>query len=233
MLDEKKRSPEIGAEFLPVPRFLLRHGAPALAIAGAGIAAIGTYYASSIITLVGALVAAFSAGWLSVTQNELSERLELANQALREKAEEIASLVTGGDGFAYIRVEPNLMLGFLINDTKYPLYNINLSLISLPLKLLHNGDIFSNRVQTHVSDIGPNCGNLIPTMRFPKSDQMDFNIQFSARNGFWSQLLRIREVDGELRHAIRVVRIGPGNTIYEKVDAGFPCNDRGEVDWGE
>ena len=67
--------------------------------------------------------------------------------------------------------------------------------------------------------------------RFPlgTGSKRDFNIFFSARNGLFTQLLRLRKIDGKWIYAMKVER--DGKLIFEKVDDNFPKTDQGQVQW--
>ncbi|MEW5992867.1 MAG: hypothetical protein AB1744_00530, partial [Candidatus Zixiibacteriota bacterium] len=61
------------------------------------------------------------------------------------------------------------------------------------------------------------------------SARRDFNIFFSARNGLFTQLLRMRKVDGKWFYATKVQK--QDKVIFEKIDDKFPRNDIGEIEW--
>lgn len=56
-----------------------------------------------------------------------------------------------------------------------------------------------------------------------------FNVFFSARNGSFSQLLRMAVVDGSWRSATRVIR--DEKTVFEEADDDFPRDEAGEIAW--
>jgi hypothetical protein len=67
--------------------------------------------------------------------------------------------------------------------------------------------------------------------------ERSFNIFFNARNGFWTQELRFRMIDGKWLTATRVTRVEVGSKrktperLFERIDKGYPLNSKGEVDW--
>ena len=65
----------------------------------------------------------------------------------------------------------------------------------------------------------------------------NFNIFFNARNGFWTQELRLRLVEGQWLTATRVTKDAdkgkPPKKLYERIDKGYPRNSKGEADWSE
>jgi hypothetical protein len=67
---------------------------------------------------------------------------------------------------------------------------------------------------------------------FSDDSAQDFNITFSARNGMWTELLRLRKIKDHWSYAIRVIRRItvdgsqiPETPIYEEVDKDYPRND--------
>jgi len=56
-----------------------------------------------------------------------------------------------------------------------------------------------------------------------------FNIFFSARNGFFNQILRLKKIHGKWVHATKVLR--EDKVIYEEIDDEFPRTDEGKVEW--
>ena len=67
--------------------------------------------------------------------------------------------------------------------------------------------------------------------------ERDFNIFFGARNGFWSEELRLRLIGGKWLAASRVVRMEIGSKkktpdkLFERIDKEFPRNAKGGVGW--
>lgn len=57
----------------------------------------------------------------------------------------------------------------------------------------------------------------------------NFNVQFFARNGQFSQQIRLRKVEGTWVWANRVTR--GDTTVHESVDARFPRGPAGDVNW--
>jgi hypothetical protein len=61
----------------------------------------------------------------------------------------------------------------------------------------------------------------------------DFNVFFSARNGFYTQLLRFRRVNGKWLSATSVTFMAPAfqtNPALHKVDHGYPLDAHGKPD---
>ena len=75
-------------------------------------------------------------------------------------------------------------------------------------------------------------GAMITGIRLPHHGKdIDFNIFFSARNGMWTQFLRMRWKGDGWATAIKVMR--GSQEIYRQVSDNFPRHEDGSVDWGE
>ena len=73
-------------------------------------------------------------------------------------------------------------------------------------------------------------GQILPVV----GDSGRFNIFFSARNGFFTQVLRLRRVASGWIYATKVTRRdehGDVVSLFEKVPDSYPRNAGGDVDW--
>jgi hypothetical protein len=93
-----------------------------------------------------------------------------------------------------------------------------------------------------------NIGNMSPqqsqllnrSMTFPPNkESLKFNIFINARNGWFTELLRLHKVDGEWKTALKVTKDNYSDTtpnatptlLLEQVDPGFPRSQDGQVEW--
>lgn len=206
---------------------------------------------SGLILLSGILgvVAAF---WAATEQTR-------SEKDLREKAEEIARLnkqiagqVTGGDSFCYLSVGglnepksrvPNAGVLFITHRGKYPLYDVRARIVNLEkfdekmkkFDQLTTKDFLEpqDEMKLKLAELTAGAGSLVsPKFILGEGDiaKSDFNIFFSARNGFFTQLLRFRKIDGKWLQAL-CIKVHEGNKqkmVLEIVDKGFPPQ---EIDW--
>jgi hypothetical protein len=195
------------------------------------------------ISFVGAGISAIGVLWSS------SDRTRYERE-LRQKSEEIAALnreikdsVIGGDSFCHI-VLSNLsartaLLG-VINQGRYPLYDVSIRIVDLE-KFDRFGGTFTleNMAQTDtllsVGNLGPSHTAMWRKWPLPDADQQRYNTFISARNGFVTQILRLRRVNGEWKSATKVQRDIDPNAIvlYERIDPEFPRDAAGQVQWEE
>jgi hypothetical protein len=203
------------------------------------------------LVLVGAILSAIGAFWAASKQQRLvtqaaQERARF-EQELRAKSDEIASLnrqivatVTGGDGFCYLDViqEGSNFVLLLLNDGNYPLYDISVRVVDVETlnrlgKLLPASVAMSrSQIVFAAGNLGPKQVNLIGRLPPDWAKVLDLNIFIGARNGFVSELLRRRLIDGEWQRAIKVTRDMDNQVVYEKVHPKYPRDPSGQVEWG-
>jgi hypothetical protein len=181
---------------------------------------------------------------------ETQERLDAKNdtiaalyRALAAKSDEITTLnmqtldaVTGGDSFCYLSIFPTGNKGRLawVHQGDHTLYDVTARLVNLDRWGEVEGHLSLETLAYANTTLS--LGTLIAghtSMRgeialdtFPKRG---YNIFFSARNGPFHETLRLVNVDGTWKQALRVLR--NAQVILEKVDDGYPRNNDGEVAW--
>lgn len=198
------------------------------------------------------MVASFSTilwfTFCSIENAELNRQLAQKSDAISELNRQIASSIIGGDSFCYLdlyELQSGSPFIMLIHMGEYPLYDLNIRIADL--------NVFEEEVRR--AEGGPltwhafrkgdqllRVGNLAKgnltikdDVRLPLSDkgQQGFNIFFSARNGMWTQILRLRLVHHKWTRAYKVVREAGGKTqvLRQFVDDEFPKDANGEPDW--
>ena len=163
---------------------------------------------------------------------KLQVRLLELNATLARLAKENIATVTGGDSFAYAWIQDRFPYFGVVAQGKYPLYDLNVRIVDL-----EEAKKRSNFLGTSISfgEIVPGISRLQDIkFEFGNSESRSFNIFFSARNGSWVQLLRLRKLkDDRWVSATRVDRTGekPSKPAYQKIDKDFSLNEKGEIDW--
>lgn len=184
---------------------------------------------------------------LQAFNNELQSKILDLAKTNAQLARESISTVTGGDSFCYM--DFNYQFGrpipVFLHSGKYPLYDVGVRITDL--------NKFRKMVElkqplTLSSDINLSLGELqvgkswfSPAVFIPFSDEtaQDFNIFFSARNGAWTEELRLRKVGNDWCQALRVSFMPLGATkssdkpVFEKIAKEFPRNEDGSVDWNK
>lgn len=220
-------------------------GGPAAVVLVAAVAIAANAFAGgpATVTFAFAIVGAAGAFW-SVMQGALWER------ELRKKSDEIAELnrrtaasVTGGDSWCYLALDGQLDDGnsgtlVLVHQGEYPLYDVSIRIVdldkfeqikgNLSLQALAHSDTILNP-----GNLSPNQASMLGAWEIPEKG-LRWNIFFAARNGFFTQRLRLLRVSGHWASATTVIRDALGKepeTLLEKISEDFPRNSEGEVEW--
>ena len=164
---------------------------------------------------------------------KLQEQLLESNTIISGLAKQNIATVTGGDSFAYAWIQDRFPYFGVVAQGKYPLYDLRARVV----------DLDEAKKQSHAF-LGTTIsfGEIVPGMsksqnikfEFGNSESRSFNIFFTARNGSWIQLLRLRRLrDGRWVSATRVDRDGEKlkRPAYEKIDKDFPRNENGGIEW--
>ena len=168
---------------------------------------------------------------------ELSEKsiiLTDKNITLTEKTIELSrkieNIQTGGDGHcvvsaAYITDKSALLVALVKGE--YPLYGVQVRVVDLELfRQTTDYSIESSKKyqQTYLmGDLPPNTATTIARINSDfSSGKKDFNIFFSARNGFHIQHLRLRKINGKWLSYSKVFESGSSKILFEEMDEGFP-----------
>lgn len=161
---------------------------------------------------------------------------------MRENLERITGFMTGGNSFCYLMIsslQPTANVGILtfVHHGLFPLYNVAARIVDL--KKMDEVFLTKNvpsRQEIQFAETNINIGDLTPNhaimgcrwvMENPIRNR--YNIFFTARNGSFTQLLRLAKVDDRWVVANRVMR--ETEILFEKIDKNYPLNDSGEVDW--
>ena len=202
---------------------------------------------------IGAFLSAFGALWASHQSTVFEKNLKEKSYEIAELNKKIADTITGGEGYCYfLPMRPgkksNIADLMLINDGKYPLYDISVKIddVEKMISLVHaeyeNGNLpydsntLSNALLSKASDyiqignLGPNQAmTLTNGLKVPDVDKKSYNIHITARNGSVFQIVRYRKVNNEWKMAIKIS--GQGKTLKEFIDKDYPKNAKGEIDW--
>jgi hypothetical protein len=153
--------------------------------------------------------------------------------------------ITGGKSFCYLMFADNGTLPTFVHSGDYPLADVSARIVDMQKwnQMVANNPHPSMQ-EFLSSDINIQLGNLPVHTALPRAPiqlagqtQSSFNIFYSARNGFWTQELRLRLIDGKWLTATRVTRMEIGTKdktpkkLFGRIDKGFPRNSNGEVDW--
>lgn len=206
----------------------------------------------ALLTLIGAFLAALGGWWMSIEQTsrerqiaELQRRLVLKSEEIERLTKQNLATVTGGDSFAHLnfvnRGHPAGPEIVLVQSGEFPLYDVSVRIADMDKWDVMKPEqatiehVLAIDYRSSVGNIAAGSAALLGRLPALKADHHHrFNVFFNARNGFWTQRIRLHSVKGEWKMATRVVRNDGQLTeqaLYEKIEDGFPRNQAGQVDW--
>jgi hypothetical protein len=209
-------------------------------------------FAPAILVWVGAVLVAFGTLWSSWRQSNFNATLTAKNSEIARLQLENANAITGGNSFAYMLLQvPDhetfaTAIPTFVHQGKYPLYDVQAHIVDLDefQRLTDRKDFLAANNALSGTDLM--IGNLTPgfasrptgaVLSHPSGQDFTYNIFYVARNGAWTQQLRMRWTGNGWVIANRVFA-GPGNfggpgdkDLFREVSTGYPLDEKGEVDW--
>ena len=94
-------------------------------------------------------------------------------------------------------------------------------------------DLQKNESQFDIGNLSTKQARMLGPISIPNNG-IRLNIFFNARNGFFSESLRIKKVNDEWKTAIKVENTptsGEVKVLYKRIDPDFPLNKDGSVEW--
>jgi len=193
-----------------------------------------------IMILIGGAIAVVGAFLQQVQANKDQKALLEKNEQIAQLSTNLAQLVTGGNSFCYA-------IPMIKN---YPADRD----VNVPFTLLHLGKIPAFDVYVRVHDVDHGTMSIEETMMnrvavgtvtsaepihiplylpFRVTDQeRRFNFFISSRNGFYTEVVKFKKINGNWKLALRVYKrdaTGRNGLIYEQRDPDFPAIK--EAEW--
>lgn len=189
----------------------------------------------------------------------LNRDIAISQTELRKKSDEIAELnksiaatVTGGDSYGAVHPltvlderEQEVCMLYFENLGNFPLYDVHIEMFS-PDDLLEprqDGratiEGFKNRSYFDLGNIpvhgGKSFGNLF---KLKNDGEMNLTFSISARNGLFSQRLRIVKIGETITSARKVNTVAQGEgakpkILLEKASDKFPRDSSGKIQWND
>jgi hypothetical protein len=196
------------------------------------------------VLLIGLLAGNILVIWHDDTE-KVRENGDLKEQlsALRQGVQNVQQAVTGGESFCYVDLvfDRDSAMLVVINEGEVPLYDISFRMWdpadygpqSQPSRSIE--DFFEKSINTEVGNLSPKSTRILRRIALPISDSKKFEVTILARNGPFTERLRLQKVGGSWTRAVRVYS-GSMNreesaVILEKIDPGFPRDQSGKVRW--
>lgn len=187
---------------------------------------------------------------LLVVQEENGELqrkvMKLAQQNAELSTQQLHT-VTGGDSFCYMgfNFQSSTPIPVFSHCGRYPLYDLGVRIVDIDrmTKKAERGEppALSDSIEMKIGELQPGMGTFARglSVPFPSQTCQRFNIFFSARNGMWNQLLRLRRIGDHWSVALRVIiHPKPGEPLppdplpaLERIDPDFPRGSDGSISW--
>lgn len=187
-----------------------------------------------------AIVSAVGAIWASSQQIRDAKLLAEKNEELKALALRTVDTVTGGSSVCYLmpygRVGPTAMV---TPHGSFPLYEVVVRVTDLErfeeIRARNEAmpNYFAAEIATlRIGEVAPGLSRMLPVELFiHHGDRRGWNVFFTARNGNWTQLIRMRRIGNEWRMATRVLRANGRDIAFELVVDGYPLLPDGSVEW--
>lgn len=156
-------------------------------------------------------------------------------------SQEAIDQITGGDSYCYMDVTEDGTLAFL-HVGKHPLSGVQPRIVDMvKFRRSENPGLnFSTILDPFDLAVGKSMVKLDAKIAFSDPAKQDFSIFFTAKNGSWDELLRMRKVEGVWQRAMKVrIEIPPKNKngkltfkkVKEEVSKSFPRDDLTDSEW--
>ncbi|MDT0608046.1 hypothetical protein [Croceitalea rosinachiae] len=126
----------------------------------------------------------------------------LSNKLI-ESYESLLNNITGGDSYCFLSLKNlthRLEFATVFNQQKFPMYDVTMTIRDISkLNLINTSDLDLNALDDssrtyNIGVLKPMSGKRIPTPRLDLSkDSLTIQVEFSARNGFHSQIIRLKK----------------------------------------
>lgn len=185
---------------------------------------------------------------------ELNRRIAEAQRDLRIKSDEIVALnkqisdsITGGDSYCYMASNvgagnTDSPMATLIHKGSFPLYDVQIRIVDVNRfkQLSQNGitldNIFAADTLVNIGNLPPHIARSMGSWKLPTSNEQDYDIFITSRNGSFAQRIMFRRVNGTWRVAYRVKRNkymvnSPDELLEEFIEPEFPRDNNGQIQW--
>jgi hypothetical protein len=165
-----------------------------------------------------------------------------AEQKLTDTLTGIAEEVTGGDSFCYVDIRQwgglkDAVRAILLQKGRYPLTNVDVSIVQVDDFIHHLGSL--NEITRDFTFSFVRRGSFVRILTDyqvgPDEQSRAFNVTVVARNGRFSELVRLHRINGVWTTAKLVDASyygGVTGVVLEEIDKGFPIDTlASDNDW--
>lgn len=201
----------------------------------------------AVFIVAGGFLAAFGGFWQALRQSNFNSELRQKNDKIIELQQQSAGAITGGDSFAEMVLEvPDITTGAVAlpvfaHHGKFPLYDVTARIVDVGehRRLEAAKNYMAATAALHGTEVS--VGNLTPgfargpmvKLQHPSGRDFSYNVFFVARNGAWTQQLRMKWMDNGWSVATLIVGLSEGKELYRRVTSNYPLGPNSEVEWDE
>jgi len=205
----------------------------------------------AVIVAVGGFIVAVGGFLQSWRQSTFNSQMQAKNEEIGDLNKKIFGLqettinnITGADNIPQIwsKVFDNgdgiVLRHIIFNRGLYTLYDVNATFIfyvgKQNVKTQDGNDISIPTPMVEIVNIGNvSTKDFRPIGRdiYLPIKNIDCDITISARNGAWSEGLRMQRIEGAWAQATRISEMSTGKVVYEDVSPNYPRGQNGEINW--
>ena len=168
---------------------------------------------------------------------KIETELKTKNEKIAQLNEDIKNYILGEGSYCYLSfatIDNGIATFFLVHEGKYPLYDVNVRIVDLAefnkipsgQKLVHS-DSYEKR--GNLGNINPGQGVIVGEYNLIDLKEKKLNIFFYARNGTFTQVMRLKNIKNKWVSATQVKK--ENQVLFTQIDSDYPRTNEGEIDW--
>ena len=172
------------------------------------------------------------------------DSLIIKSEKISNLQQQLTDIVTGGNSFCYLRLvkgeaKVNNVFLVVVPVGNEPLYDVNIRICDLEIEIptkenLTLEETMKSQNIINIGNIGIKQEQLIGSIKWSGITQQRYNVFISTRNGFYTELIRLRLINGNWwRAAYKVTKFDGKKEIklFEESDPEFPRNEENKIKW--
>ncbi len=201
-------------------------------------------FIGAIIVAIGGFVVAIGGYWSARETQHFQQEVKIKNEKIEELNNYVVSTITGGDSYCYLAFASindvtNEAVVLAVSQGKYPVYDAGFRVVDLeefsniPKDQFTFETIQKSEQNINIGNMSPSAAKVIGKFNLGSGDEKNYNVFISGRNGFFTELIRLRRIDGKWKMATKVMRTegDKQSKLSESIDEKFPRTEDGNVKW--
>ena len=198
----------------------------------------------AIIVSFGGFIVAIGGFWSASETQHFQQEVKIKNAKIEELNNYVLSTITGGDSYCYLAFASinnvtNEAVILAVSQGKYPIYDAGFRVVDLEeFSKISKNHVTFEIIQKSEQNIGignmsPSAAKVIGKFNLGSGNEKNYNVFISARNGFFTELIRLKRIDGKWKVATKVIKTEGDKEIKlsENIDGKFPRAKNGDVEW--